>query len=109
MVVGGTASNLVKVDDDARADGLLTRDRLGRIAAMLLASPAAEVSARYGITPQRARVLAAGVAIVEAILDRYAVDVARATDEGLREGVVIAASRAGVAWRDALPRLVGAV
>jgi hypothetical protein len=48
------------------------------------------------------------MAIVEAILDRYGVDVARATDEGLREGVVIATSRAGVAWRDALPRLVGA-
>ncbi len=109
VVVGGTASNLAKVGDEARTDGLLTRDRLGRIEAMLLVTPASELSARFGITPQRARVLAAGAAIVGAILDRYAVDVARATDDGLREGVVIAASRAGLAWRDALPRLVGAV
>lgn len=108
VVVGGTASNLAKVDERSRADGLLTRERLHDIEAMLLATPAADVSARFGITPQRARVLPAGMAIVEAILDRYGVDVARATDEGLREGVVIAGSRAGVAWRDALPRLVGA-
>jgi exopolyphosphatase/guanosine-5'-triphosphate,3'-diphosphate pyrophosphatase len=107
VVVGGTASNLAKVHDGSRTDGLLTRERLRDIEAMLLATPSAEVSARFGITAARARVLPAGMAIVEAILDRYGVDVARATDEGLREGVVIATSRAGVAWRDALPRLVG--
>jgi exopolyphosphatase/guanosine-5'-triphosphate,3'-diphosphate pyrophosphatase len=105
VVVGGTASNLAKLDDRSRVDGRLTRDRLRSIATMLLATPADEVSDRFGITPQRARVLPAGLAIVEAILDRYRVGVARATDQGLREGLVIATTRAGVAWRDALPRL----
>jgi exopolyphosphatase/guanosine-5'-triphosphate,3'-diphosphate pyrophosphatase len=107
VIVGGTASNLAKVDDRSRADGRLTRERLRDIEAMLLATPAAEISVRFGLTGQRARLLPAGVAIVEAILDRYGVDVARATDDGLREGVILATSRAGVAWRDALPRFVG--
>jgi hypothetical protein len=42
---------------------------------------------------------------VEAILGRYAVPRATASEEGIREGTVLALARAGSAWRDRLEDL----
>ncbi len=106
ILVGGTASNLVKVDPAGDGGGLLTRERLARIVEQLLAYPAERVAEAHAIRVQRARILGAGAAIVDAILDRYGLDEAIATDEGIRQGAVIAYARAGEAWRDALPRIV---
>jgi exopolyphosphatase/pppGpp-phosphohydrolase len=65
------------------------------------------VAEQHAIRVQRARILGAGAAIVQAILDRYDVDSAIATDDGIRHGAAIASARAGRTWRDALPHLVG--
>jgi len=107
VLVGGTASNLLKVGTSDPDDDLLTRPRLARALAELLLEPAAAVAEQHAIRVQRARILGAGAAIVEAILDRYGLDAAIATDEGIRHGAVIASARAGAAWRDSLPRLAG--
>lgn len=107
VLVGGTASNLLKVDSDGDGGGRLTREGLARIVERLLAEPAETVAEAHALRVQRARILGAGAAIVDAILDRYGLDEALATDEGIRQGAVIAYARAGGAWRDALPRIVG--
>lgn len=105
VAVGGTASNLVKVVPGASEDRLVTLDRLIEAFEALRAAPADEVAERCGIRPQRARILAAGAALLEAILERYGVPRATASEEGIREGTVLALARAGASWRDRLERL----
>ena len=105
VAVGGTASNLVKIVPGALHDRILTPERLAAAFEVLVESTAADVAARFAIRPQRARILAAGAALLEAILARYGVPRATASEEGIREGTVLALSRAGAAWRDRLEAL----
>jgi exopolyphosphatase/guanosine-5'-triphosphate,3'-diphosphate pyrophosphatase len=105
IAVGGTSSNLVKVVPAAAHDRALTRRRLSAAYRTLGAAPAADVAARFGITATRAHLLPAGAALLEALMDRYAVARVTAVEEGLREGVVFALARAGAGWRDRLEDL----
>jgi exopolyphosphatase/guanosine-5'-triphosphate,3'-diphosphate pyrophosphatase len=102
LAVGGTASNLVKVVAAARRDRVLTARRLAVAQRTLGAAPAAAIAARFGIRATRARVLPAGAAILEALMERYGVARVDAVEEGIREGVVLALARAGRGWRDRL-------
>jgi exopolyphosphatase/pppGpp-phosphohydrolase len=103
--VGGTASNLVKVVPGVPGDRILTPARLDAAFETLCAASAADIATRFGIRPQRARILAAGAAILEAILARYGMERATASEEGIREGLVLALARAGAGWRDRLDAL----
>jgi exopolyphosphatase / guanosine-5'-triphosphate,3'-diphosphate pyrophosphatase len=103
-VVGGTASNLLKVLGED-AGHRLDRAGLRAVRRLVVAEPAAAIAERAGIRPQRARLLGAGGAIVEAILDRYGASAARVSPAGIREGAVLAAVHAGSAWRDRLEEL----
>ena len=103
--VGGTASNLVKVLPAAMIDRSLTRRRLAEIQAVLAAEPADLAAERHALNPVRARLLPAGGAIVEAILERYGVDRMRVSNASLREGAILAVHHAGDAWRERLPEL----
>jgi exopolyphosphatase/guanosine-5'-triphosphate,3'-diphosphate pyrophosphatase len=105
VAVGGTASNLVKVVPGVPGDRILTPARLDAAFEMLCAAPAADIAARFAIRRERARILAAGAAILEAILARYGLQRATASEEGIREGTVLALARAGAAWRDRLEPL----
>jgi exopolyphosphatase / guanosine-5'-triphosphate,3'-diphosphate pyrophosphatase len=105
IVVGGTASNLVKVVPAAGRDRALTRRRLAAAYRMLQAAPSDDVAARFGITARRAHLLPAGAALLEALIERYGVERVTAVEEGLREGVVLALARAGWGWRDRLDAL----
>jgi exopolyphosphatase/pppGpp-phosphohydrolase len=103
--VGGTASNLVKVLPAAIEDRMLTRDRLAEIQRILAREPAAAAAQRHAINPTRARLLPAGAAIVDALLERYGLDAMRASEASLREGAVLAVLHAGAGWRDKLADL----
>jgi exopolyphosphatase/pppGpp-phosphohydrolase len=105
MAVGGTASNLVKMLPEAIADRLLTRERIARIQEILATEDAATISAAYGVNPVRARLLPAGGAILDAILERYGAESIRVSEAGLREGVILAVDHAGPCWRDRLSDL----
>lgn len=105
VAVGGTATNLLKVVPAAALDRGLTRPRLARAVAILTAEPAAYVAIHHAINPLRARVLAAGVTILEALLDRYGLDRLHVVDTGVREGAVLAATRGGPDWRNDLEAL----
>ncbi len=73
--------------------------------AALSAEPAAYVALHHAVNPLRARVLPAGVAILEAFLYRYGLRRLSVIDTGIREGAVLAASRVGSTWRDELEDL----
>ena len=102
VAVGGTASNLLKVLPAAMLDRTLTRERIAEVLAILAAEPAAVASERHLINPIRARILPAGAAIVDAILEMYGADRLRVSEAGVREGAILAVDHAGPAWRDSL-------
>ena len=62
-------------------------------------------SERHLVRLIRARILPAGAAIVDAILERYGVDGLRVSEAGIREGTILAVDHAGPAWRDRLAEL----
>lgn len=105
VLVGGTATNLLKVTVGGREDRILTRERLAEGVDVLLGASAAATTERYAVNPKRTRLLPAGAAIVEALMRRYGVEQVRISDASLREGAVLVADHAGRAWRDRLALL----
>lgn len=105
IAVGGTASNLVKLLPEAMLDRVLTHERIAQIQAILATEPAATTSARHGVNPIRARLLPAGGAIMDAILERYRADRIRVSEAGLRDGAILAVDHGGPSWRDRLADL----
>ncbi|HYN49137.1 MAG TPA: hypothetical protein VER83_09750 [Candidatus Nanopelagicales bacterium] len=105
IAAGGTSSNLVKIIPAAARDRALTRRRLAGALRMLGVARAADVAARFGITEKRCQILPAGVAILEALMERYGVERVDAVEEGIREGVILALARGEDGWRDRLDDL----
>lgn len=105
VAVGGTATNLARVLGDGSPGPILTRARLREALEVLASGPAAEVAEVHGLNPVRARVLPAGAAILDAILERYGLDAVRVAAEGIREGVVLAVAHRPLDWRDRLSDL----
>lgn len=104
--VGGTASNLLKVVPGALVDRRLSTARLEEALEILRSEPSTAASQRHAINLVRARVLPAGAAILEAILERFGLDELAVVEAGLREGAVLAATRDPIGWRDRLEELV---
>jgi exopolyphosphatase/guanosine-5'-triphosphate,3'-diphosphate pyrophosphatase len=105
ILVGGTASNLLKIVPDGRVSRRLTRADLDTAFAIVAGRTADAVADEFLVKPARGRLLAAGTAIVEAIMARFEVDEVRVGDAGVREGTVIAVAHAGSSWRDRLEEL----
>ena len=105
VAVGGTATNMLKVTAAGVADRRLDRGRLAETLEVLQRAPSASIAAQYALKPTRARLLAAGSVILEAVLDRYGVDGISVSGAGLREGAILVAARAGRGWRDRLTAL----
>jgi exopolyphosphatase / guanosine-5'-triphosphate,3'-diphosphate pyrophosphatase len=105
VAVGGTATNLLKIIPEAALDRFLTRERIAHAEAALASQPAAEAAIRYRMKPIRARLLPAGGAILDAILERYGADRIRVSDAGIREGAILAVEHAELSWRDRLAEL----
>ena len=104
VAVGGTASNLIKVLPAAMLDRTLTRERIAEVQSILASEPAAVAAERHLINPLRARILPAGGAIMDAILERYGAASIRVSEAGIREGAVLAVEHGGRSWRDRLRR-----
>lgn len=105
VLVGGPASNLLKVVSGGLASRRLTASDLEAALGLVAREPADALAARHDVRPARARILGAGAAIVEAIMARYGVTEVRVADGGVREGTVLAVAHAGIGWRDQLERL----
>jgi exopolyphosphatase / guanosine-5'-triphosphate,3'-diphosphate pyrophosphatase len=100
--VGGSGRNLALLT----GGDVIARDALDVAFARIGALPAQELVARYGLRERRARQIAAGAALVEAVMRRYALPVLEVSDASLREGAVLAVATAGEGWLEALPALV---
>ena len=98
VAVGGTARSLLRVGPRL-ANRTLSHRRVRRSIDLLMAAPAEVTSERYGIRLSRARVLPAGASILLGALDRYRLERLRVAAGGLREGLILAESRAGSSWR----------
>jgi exopolyphosphatase/guanosine-5'-triphosphate,3'-diphosphate pyrophosphatase len=105
IAVGGSATNLLRVLPLAEFERLLNRQRLEEIFHTLGTEPADIAAERHGVNPLRARMLPAGAAIFDAVLERYGHDQLEVSDLGMREGILLAADRAGNAWRSRLAEL----
>ncbi len=105
IVVGGTASNLLRLLPDAQGDRMLTPARLATAIDLLVREPADATARAFGMNPIRARVLPAGAAILEAILARYEIDRLETRDASIREGAILALAHGGDAWRTQLASL----
>ena len=91
VFVGGTATNLARL-------GVLTRAGLAEDRRTLAKMTSAQVVEHFGVRPQRALQLAAGAAIVDALLERLQLDGAATAETSLRDGAIICAARFGDAW-----------
>ena len=105
VLVGGTASNLLKIVPDGRLTRRLTTADLATAFDVVAGHSAEVLVERFLVRPARARILGAGAAIVEAIMVRYGVGEVRVADGGVREGTVVAVAHAGPNWRDRLEEL----
>jgi exopolyphosphatase/pppGpp-phosphohydrolase len=105
ILVGGTASNLLRLVAAGSLDRRLTRTRVAAALAAITAEPAEQAAARHAIRPARARTLTAGAAIVLAILEHYRLRSVRVSEASIREGAVLAVAQAGSGWRSRLNEL----
>jgi exopolyphosphatase / guanosine-5'-triphosphate,3'-diphosphate pyrophosphatase len=105
VLVGGSGSNLAKVAGPEAHNRAVTAVQVASLAVAFGAQPAADTAARFGIRPERARVLPAGAALVAALMARYQLPGVLVREEGIREGAVLAIARAGTGWRDQVERL----
>lgn len=106
ILVGGTATRLLKLVPPTLISRTIEGEDLAAMGKRLVALTAKEVAERFAISQRRARLLPAGIAIVEALLQRTTAREVTVDRGGIREGLVIAVARAGDGWRDALPTLV---
>jgi exopolyphosphatase/guanosine-5'-triphosphate,3'-diphosphate pyrophosphatase len=100
IFVGGTSTNLARLGRLTRAGLAEDRRTLGKMTS-------AQVVEHFGVRPQRAVQLAAGAAIVDALLERAGLDEALVAETSLRDGAIIAMARFGDAWPDRLVELYG--
>ncbi len=98
VFVGGTATNIARL-------GRLDRQHLEEDLATLARVPADEVVSLFEVRPRRARQLAAGVAIVRAILEKLNLPEAEVSDASLRDGAILARASFGDDWLSALAEL----
>jgi len=103
VMVGGTASNLVKLLPAPAAGDSRTLDLADLPACfdLLSRTPADALVTRFAVNRRRAGQLTAGAALVEALMERYGVARAEISAASLREGTILAAAKAGDAWTEA--------
>jgi exopolyphosphatase/pppGpp-phosphohydrolase len=115
VVVGGSGRNLVRLVDafdgphdpaiDTRAHGAIDARLIERAFEIVAANPASELLARSGLRERRIRQMAAGAALIEAVMLEYHLDRLAVSDASLREGAIVAIASAGDAWRERLETL----
>jgi exopolyphosphatase/guanosine-5'-triphosphate,3'-diphosphate pyrophosphatase len=106
IAVGGTASNLLKLTQDVSEGSDLTPARLNSAVERLRSQSSAAVVQGRAINPKRAPLLAAGAAIIGAVLDRYGLSQMSVSEAGIRDGLILAMRHGGISWRDRLGALV---
>ena len=104
IVTGSSASSLLKLAQrafklDEQSDRLKDED-LSRCVGLLGALPAEEIAQRFEQRLERARILAAGALIIQAVMRYVHLSEVRVSSHGVREGVLLAYTRYGDHWLD---------
>jgi exopolyphosphatase/guanosine-5'-triphosphate,3'-diphosphate pyrophosphatase len=86
LAVGGSATSLA-----GAAGGELAPETIARVLSVLIAAPAEEAARRLGLHVERARLLPAGLLLLEAAWNAFGRVPLRVAQGGLREGVVLRA------------------
>jgi exopolyphosphatase/guanosine-5'-triphosphate,3'-diphosphate pyrophosphatase len=89
ITTGGTGTNVNRLLGRPRP-ATLTRADLSAARALLGGAPAAELAAATGLKEARVRQLPAGIALLDAILERAGIDRVDPSDASIREGALIA-------------------
>jgi exopolyphosphatase/guanosine-5'-triphosphate,3'-diphosphate pyrophosphatase len=89
VFAGGTARRIPALLGRAEVPTDLDRAELDAALEIVLATPADELVARYGVEPERAPVLPAGCAVLAAIADYYALPTVRIAATGIRQGMLV--------------------
>lgn len=102
IVTGSSASSLLKLARhafklDEQGDHLTLED-LTRCEGLLSALPTEEIAQRFEQRPERARILAAGALIIQAMMRYFHLDEVRVSSHGVREGALLAYTRYGDHW-----------
>lgn len=105
VMVGGTASNVLRVIYGVRG-GRVLRAGVSSLFEILTARPADSLVQAFGINRRRAGMLAAGAALIEALMVRYGLTEVEVSAVSLREGAILARALAGDEWEERLPMLV---
>ncbi|MFM8628629.1 MAG: hypothetical protein ACKOC3_00735 [Candidatus Limnocylindrus sp.] len=108
VLVGGTATRLLKLVPETLLTQKVRPADLRLMGERLASLSAAEISSAYALSERRARLLPAGLSILEALLQQTGVTDLRVDRGGIREGVIIAEALGGSSWRSALGDLVRA-
>jgi exopolyphosphatase/guanosine-5'-triphosphate,3'-diphosphate pyrophosphatase len=106
VLVGGTATRMLKLVPATMLDRTIERDDLATMGELLARHTAKEIAERSGMSHRRARLLPAGISIVEALLRQTAATEVHVDGGGIREGVVVALARRGPEWRRGLAELL---
>ena len=107
IVTGGTATNLLRLLPSTMLDREIAPEDLLAMGKILSSERATEIARTRGISNRRARMLPAGLSILEALLTHTTASVAVVDRGGIREGLVVALARSGPRWRSDLADLVG--
>jgi exopolyphosphatase/pppGpp-phosphohydrolase len=108
IVVGGSGRNLVRLasafESGPRSgpQDAIDADRIERAFAVVAGHPAIELLERTGLRERRIHQMAAGAALIEAVMLRYRLESMTVSDASLREGAILAWERAGDGWREHL-------
>lgn len=108
VLVGGTATRLLKLVPETLLTHSVRPNDLRSMGERLASLSAAEIAGAYAISERRARLLPAGLSILEALLQQTGVTDLAVDRGGIREGVIVAEARGGSTWRAALSDLVRA-
>ncbi len=108
VLVGGTATRLLKLVPETLLTHAVRPADLCLMGERLAALTASEIASAYVISERRARLLPAGLAILEALLQQADVTDLRVDGGGIREGVIKAEALGGPSWRSQLSDLVSA-
>ena len=88
VAVGGSATSLRRL-----AGPLLDADALARALQLLVTCRRSDVAERFGLDPDRVRLLPAGLLILEAVSERFGTSLQEIARGGVREGVLLEAGQ----------------
>lgn len=96
ILTGGTASQIGPLAGKTARDGAPLRlgpDDVDRALDVVCSHPVEEIVRKYGVRPERAAVLPAGIAALSEIIRFYGIRQVLITHRGIREGVIEASHR----------------